>query len=175
MKANPDGTKRYSKCGETKRVSEFGRHRGRSDGLNCYCKECLNARQREYSQRPNVKARQGAAQTARILKARQSIGFAHKHWAKDPKTRLNNHMRFWIYHSLGRGRYGWNWELLVGYTIDNLIAHIETHFTDGMSWENFGDWEVEHVVPREKFDYASAEDSGFRECWALENLRPEWR
>ncbi len=175
MKANADGTKRCSRCGETKRVSEFGRHKGRSDGLNYHCKECLNARQREYNQRPYVKVRKRAAQTARMRKARQSTGFRYRHWARDPKTRLNNYMRFWVYHSLGRGKHGWQWESLVGYALDDLIAHLETHFTDGMSWDNFGDWEVEHVVSWKEFDYTSAEDPSFRECWALSNLKPAWR
>ena len=155
MKANPDGTKRCSKCGETKPVSEFSRHRKAPDGLNWLCRECHNAYKREYTQRPEVKARRGRA--------------------TDPKTQLNNYMRFWVFHSLGRRGRGWHWERLVGYTIDDLIAHLETHFTKGMSWENFGEWEVEHVVPREKFDYASADDPSFRECWALSNLRPGWR
>ncbi len=80
-----------------------------------------------------------------------------------------------ILQNLGRSRGAWNWELLVGYTIDELIVHLETHFADGMSWDNFGDWEVEHVVPREKFKYTSADDPSFRECWGLGNLKPEWR
>ena len=80
-----------------------------------------------------------------------------------------------ISRSLGRREGGWKWELLVGYTMDDLIAHLETQFTDDMSWENFGEWEVEHVVPREKFEYSSADDPSFRECWALSNLRPGWR
>ena len=84
-------------------------------------------------------------------------------------------MRLMIRNSLGLGRYSWRWELLVAYTIDELIAHLETHFTDGMSWESFGEWEVEHVVPRREFEYASADDPAFRECWALSNLKPEWR
>ncbi len=175
MKANPDGTKRCSKCGKTKPVSEFSRNRETSDGLHSRCRECHNAQQREYNQRPDVKARHRAAQKARIRKALQSTGFRRKNWAKDPRTRLNNSMRLMIFHSLGRGRLGWHWELLVGYTIDDLIAHLETHFNNGMSWENFGEWEVEHVVPREKFEYASAEDPSFRDCWALSNLRPRWR
>ena len=160
MKANPDGTKRCSKCRETKCVGEFSRHRKAPDGLNWQCKECHNAYKREYDQRPDVKARKRAAAKARVT---------------DPKTRLDYSMRLMIRNSLGLERNWRQWELLVGYTIDDLIAHLETHFIDGMSWENFGEWEVEHVVPREKFEYASAEDPSFRECWALRNLKPAWR
>ena len=160
MKANPDGTKRCSKCGETKPVSEFSRYRRAPDGLKWRCKECHNAYQREYHQRPDVKARKRAAIKARVT---------------DPKTRLDTSMRLMIRNSLGLGRYWWRWELLVGYSIGDLIAHLETHFTDGMSWENFGEWEVEHVVPRRKFEYTSADDPEFPECWALSNLRPGWR
>ncbi len=175
MKANPDGTKRCPKCGETKRVGEFSRYRQALDGLKCQCKACHKAYMREYHQRPDVKVRYRVADKARRRMNRESREHRERHRATDRGTRLNNYMRFWVFHSLGRTGYSWRWELLVGYTIDDLIAHLETHFTDGMSWENLGEWEVEHVVPRKEFEYTSAEDSSFRECWALSNLRPGWR
>lgn len=28
-----------------------------------------------------------------------------------------------------------------------LRAHLEDQFTDGMSWDNYGDWHVDHIVP----------------------------
>lgn len=37
-------TKRCSKCGKTKPVSEFCKDRGKKDGLNVYCRDCVRAR-----------------------------------------------------------------------------------------------------------------------------------
>lgn len=45
-----------------------------------------------------------------------------------------------------------------------------------MSLENFGEWHVDHVVPKSKFsleDYED-EDEFIRAVWALRNLAPLW-
>jgi 5-methylcytosine-specific restriction endonuclease McrA len=44
-----------------------------------------------------------------------------------------------------------------------------------MTWENFGDWHVDHRVPLASFNYASADDPEFRAAWALTNLQPLWK
>jgi hypothetical protein len=66
------------------------------------------------------------------------------------------------------------WELLVGYTRDDLVAHIEALFEPGMSWGNFGEWHIDHRRPVASFTFASTDDPEFRACWALTNLRPQW-
>jgi len=66
------------------------------------------------------------------------------------------------------------WESLVDYTMENLIAHLESQFRDGMSWENKGKWHIDHVRPKASFSYEYPSDQQFKECWALENLQPLW-
>ncbi|KQX35334.1 hypothetical protein ASD04_14945 [Devosia sp. Root436] len=66
------------------------------------------------------------------------------------------------------------WEALVGYSISDLMAHLERQFLPGMSWANIGDWHVDHILPRAMFTYSSEQDPDFRACWALTNLRPLW-
>jgi 5-methylcytosine-specific restriction endonuclease McrA len=67
---------------------------------------------------------------------------------------------------------GRSWEKLVGYTIEDLIKHLENQFTGDMSWENYGKWELDHIKPKSLFKYETAEDAEFKKCWALENLQP---
>ena len=69
---------------------------------------------------------------------------------------------------------GRSWESLVGYTLDDLVLHLERQFTDGMSWENIGAWEIDHIRPKAFFRYETSEDDLFKECWSLANLRPLW-
>ncbi len=66
---------------------------------------------------------------------------------------------------------------MVGYTLGDLLRHIESHFKPGMNWDRLmkGEIELDHVIPKIKFSYANPEDIEFRRCWALENLKPEWR
>jgi hypothetical protein len=36
---------------------------------------------------------------------------------------------------------------LVGYLPSDLVSRIESQFTAGMSWSNYGDWHIDHIVP----------------------------
>jgi len=63
---------------------------------------------------------------------------------------------------------------LLGYTIEELMAHLETKFTEGMGWENYGEWHVDHIRPMSSFKFESPEDIEFKACWALNNLQPLW-
>ena len=47
---NTEPTKTCTKCGETKPLSAFSKHRGRSDGLNSICKKCGRDIARQYRQ-----------------------------------------------------------------------------------------------------------------------------
>jgi transposase-like protein len=63
---------------------------------------------------------------------------------------------------------------ILGYTSDDLIAHLENQFEVGMSWENYGQWHVDHKIPVSWFYFESVNDVQFRQCWALTNLQPKW-
>lgn len=64
---------------------------------------------------------------------------------------------------------------LLGYTADDLFRHLERQFSPGMTWKNYGEWEVDHILPISSFSYDTPDCEQFRACWALTNLRPLWR
>ena len=68
------------------------------------------------------------------------------------------------------------WEDLLGYSVDELKAHLESQFTEGMTWNKFfgGGIHIDHIIPRMNFNYTSPNDLQFKQCWALLNLRPIW-
>lgn len=72
------------------------------------------------------------------------------------------------------GKRGSRWEVLLGYTKEELKSHLEAQFKKGMTWENAGEWHIDHIVPVASFTYESATDPEFKACWALTNLRPLW-
>lgn len=63
---------------------------------------------------------------------------------------------------------------ILGYSLQELISHLEKQFTEGMSWDNYGQWHIDHIKPVCSFRFASKEDPAFKECWSLNNLRPLW-
>lgn len=92
---------------------------------------------------------------------------------QNPAHRVNNALRCRIWSSLNGAKWGRTFDL-VGYSLEGLLAHLERQFTKGMSWENYGEWHIDHIIPLSAFDYKSASDPEFRAAWALANLRPLW-
>ncbi|KTG25385.1 hypothetical protein AWR38_01035 [Idiomarina sp. WRN-38] len=70
-----------------------------------------------------------------------------------------------------QGKDGATHELL-GYTPDDLRAHIERQFTKGMSWENHGEWHIDHIIPLAEHVKNGVTDPAVANC--LTNLRPIW-
>jgi hypothetical protein len=60
--------------------------------------------------------------------------------------------------------------------VKELKAHLESQFTEGMTWDEFFDGRIhiDHIIPRMNFNYTSPNDLQFKQCWALSNLRPIW-
>jgi predicted RNA-binding Zn-ribbon protein involved in translation (DUF1610 family) len=104
---------------------------------------------------------------------------AHAAWYKakrqsDPAYAINFRFRAAVRRVLNGGKRGRKWESLVGYTLADLMHHLERQFLKGMTWDNRGDWHIDHIVPLASFSFSSAEDPEFRAAWALTNLRPLW-
>jgi len=59
---------------------------------------------------------------------------------------------------------------ILKYTPQDLKTHLESLFTDGMSWENYGDWHVDHIKSVSSFD----EQTSPHIVNALSNLQPLW-
>lgn len=65
------------------------------------------------------------------------------------------------------------WEKIVGYTIEDLVKHLENNFKPEMNWDNYGSyWHIDHIKPKSWFVFSSIDDEQFKQCWALENLQP---
>ena len=62
----------------------------------------------------------------------------------------------------------------LGYSVEELRERLQSLFKPGMTWDNYGDWEIDHIKPDSWFSYSSMEDQGFQDSWALSNLQPMW-
>jgi hypothetical protein len=64
-------------------------------------------------------------------------------------------------------------EFLLGYSISELMSHIESLFDSNMGWDNQGSyWHIDHVYPCSKLKYKKVSDENFKKLWSMENLRP---
>lgn len=61
---------------------------------------------------------------------------------------------------------------LVGCTVDELKKHLESTFQDGMTWDNYGKWHIDHIRPCSSFDLTKIEEQ--KECFNYQNLQALW-
>jgi hypothetical protein len=60
----------------------------------------------------------------------------------------------------------------LGCGIETLCEHLESQFSPGMSWENYGQWHIDHIRPCASFDLSK--ESHQRQCFHWSNLQPLW-
>ena len=61
---------------------------------------------------------------------------------------------------------------LLGCSSEEFRHHLEAGFTDGMTWDNYGEWHIDHIVPCAKFDLT--QESHRRRCFHWSNMQPLW-
>jgi len=59
----------------------------------------------------------------------------------------------------------------LGYSAEQLKEHLQSQFTEGMSWDNHGEWDIDHIRPVTNF----SSDTSVSEVCALGNLQPLWK
>lgn len=99
---------------------------------------------------------------------------AYRNKRATAKGRLDCSMSASIYRALAGKKKGRQWEMIVGYGLNVLMRHLEKQFPEGMTWENYGKWHVDHKIPKAVFNYHSTQDIDFKRCWSLKNLQPMW-
>lgn len=163
--------KTCSKCKEEKPYVEFHKKKCAKDGYKSQCKSCIKAyreankdkiKAQNKSYREANKDKRSAYQNSYIrqrrksdplyklkhnLRSRTSLAFKNKGYSKNTKT---------------QEMLGVDWEV--------SKTHIERQFKKGMSWDNYGDWHIDHIIP-----LASANtEKRLKELCHYTNLQPLW-
>ena len=61
----------------------------------------------------------------------------------------------------------------LGCTIEEFKLYIENQFQPGMTWENYGEWHIDHLLPLSSFDLTKKSEL-LEACHYL-NLQPLWK
>jgi hypothetical protein len=96
-----------------------------------------------------------------------------KRLKEDINYRLSRNLRIRINKVLRKNKKQGSAIKDLGCTIAELKTHLELRFIDGMSWSNYGKWEVDHIKPLSKFDLTKREE--FLIACHYTNLQPIWR
>ena len=90
----------------------------------------------------------------------------------DQMYRMRHYLRARLYDALKKK--SWykttHFSNYIGCTLEELIKHMESKFTSGMSWENQGEWHIDHIIP---LSSASTPEELYKLCHYT-NLQPLW-
>jgi hypothetical protein len=91
-----------------------------------------------------------------------------------PNVRLSRLLRCRIKNAVDKqfGNKAYKSVELLGCSVDECRKWLESKFLPGMSWENSGDWHIDHIQPCASFDLTKPEEQ--LKCFHYTNLQPLW-
>lgn len=153
--------KNCSTCKELKLFSDFSRCSKSKSGYQSVCKSCKVISVKKSPSALNKKYK--------YRKKSKEYMLAYYH-----KTKIARNISRRIRQSLNGERKSDSWSKLVNYNLDDLRKHLESLFQEGMTWDNYGEWHIDHIIPISSFNITSDSCEDFKKCWELSNLQPLW-
>ena len=66
-----------------------------------------------------------------------------------------------------------SYEEIIGCTKNQLQEYIIEKLKDSMTIENYGNWEIDHIIPVSSFDFSIKDN--IHKCFNYRNLQPLWK
>jgi hypothetical protein len=125
------------------------------------------------------------------VKNRDKINKHHREWRKKNRDKINkkvrehnktnnlfrlsNNLRASLYSSLKAQNASKNARTLEYSccSVAFLYTHLKKQFTNGMTWENYGEWHIDHRRPRASFNLNN--EGEIYMCQHYTNLQPMWK
>jgi len=175
-------TKHCKKCDTTKTVDQFHKNRSSKDGLGSKCKDCYKTYYVENREKALAYKKSYYEENREEVLAKKKVYCEENRekintwWsnkrATDPTFRWVRRTRCRLSSILhGTGSHPEALDLL-GCTRQEYRDHLESQFTDGMSWDNYGEWQVDHIIPVSAFDQSKLDERAI--CWHYSNTQPLW-
>ena len=172
-------------CQKKLDLSKFSKDKRESDGLQRKCKDCSNQFKKNWYER-NKEAHKAKIKAWKIQNKEKNLEY-NKKWSKKNKHKVREYIKryrldpekrhvfaaraiiYRILERMGKTKNSTTQRLL-GYSYSKFKERIEYNFKPGMTWENHGDWHIDHIKPVSAFP----KDTPMSIINALSNLRPLW-
>jgi hypothetical protein len=183
-------TKVCKECGLEKHLSEFYKRTDTPTGYRNNCKECKLQNNHRWQKENKEKI----ADIGKIWreKNKESIRERIKEWEIKNYQKIRNRKNKRakerrkedpVYHLINKVRCRLRKYLItlnitkknktfdiVGCSPEFLKEHLESQFTDDMTWDNRSEWHIDHIIP---LSSAKTEDELYKLCHYT-NLQPLW-
>lgn len=178
-------TKSCTKCTEEKpaTLEFFHKSKREKDGLRSQCKICrakeklefraknrdrILKQSREYHARPEIKQKMHEYRTSeRYRKMKREREKERRE--TDPLYKLTHYLRTSFNRYVKKENSTFEY---IGIDKYEFFKYIESRFTEGMTWDNYGKWHIDHIKPLASFDFSTEEE--IYKAWNYKNLQPLW-
>jgi hypothetical protein len=150
--------KKCCKCKSWQALTEYNNCKLHWDNLRVECKKCLVEWRKENRTKISEKY-------VEYEKMRKLTDVEFK-LVKTLRSRLSNAIK-----RQNSNKNNTTIELL-GCSVSFLKGFLEGKFKEGMSWENHGDWHIDHIKPCASFNLLDEEEQ--KKCFHYTNLQPLW-
>jgi hypothetical protein len=91
---------------------------------------------------------------------------------KNVQYKLRHNLRSRLRKTIYGKKHGLSPVRHLGCSIEDLKKHLESQFDSKMSWNNYGEWHIDHIKPLADFDLT--DEDQFKEACHYTNLQPLW-
>jgi hypothetical protein len=175
-----------AKCKQEKELVCFRVDKTIKCGYRSYCFECEKIKTRENGRKRyrNGKRKQYNKDKADIISSKykewrlnniSSISKkALERYNNDPEYRLKHILRVRIQKALKLNCKKTSSTELLGCSISEYRLYLESQFTEGMNWDNYGrkGWHIDHIIPCDLFDLSDPKQQ--KQCFHYTNTQPLW-
>jgi len=178
-------------CKKEKPLSEFHKSKALKSGYKGDCKLCVKARKQanrdkilEYSRKYYQENKSQCQEASRRwrknnkkAKAKSTTEYYNNRRKTDDAFRILTNLRSRLYRAFKSASLNkeHSTKELLGCSSKELRTHIENQFIDGMSWDNYGEWHIDHIIPlssgktQEEINKL-CHYTNLQPLWALDNL-----
>lgn len=171
--------KKCPHCGQVKSFAEYDKRADRPGKIASWCIPCRRENSIDWKVANPERARAASRKSAAEFFARNpervrenSKRSVYKRLASDPGYKLLHNLRRRLNKAVSGVCCSASTKELLGCDIPGLMGWIERKFQPGMTWENYGEWHVDHKRPCASFDLTDIEQQ--RACFHFSNLQPLW-
>jgi hypothetical protein len=188
--------KKCPRCDNELDVDFFYVSKQTKSGFTCYCKECVKSTQKSFYDNNIEKYRKYANEHSKdnlekkeyarnySKNNRDILNASNKRWKANNKDYMKNKrasdplfkMAFNLRSRIRKAFISKSWrkncgsEILIGCDWSSAHHHLENQFSENMSWDNYGKWHIDHVIP---LSFAKTEEELIKLCH-YSNLQPLW-
>ena len=164
-----------TRCKIEKTLDHFGKKKTYQDGLQYWCKSCYRFYKKQYYDLNLNKSRQSRSLWKISNKNKVLIyqrSYLSKKYQTDKIFRIIKNQRNRL-HEILVGPKPCSFSKSIGCSSIQLKSYLESKFQPGMTWDNYGEWEVDHIKPLSIFNLTNVIE--FQEACSYKNLQPLWK